>query len=228
MSRYGALCLTKQCRPILKGQQHLALRKPSESESSSKAKQKQSSRVRPQDQPLWEALRTLRKTLAEAQDVPAYVIFNDDSLLDMVKKRPETLGQFDRVLGVGQAKRERYGQAFIDVILDHPLSELLDNRLSDTVNQTLMLYEQSHNVDAIAQQRGVTLNTIYTHLAQAIELGILEVREVIDVDDSLFSEVVFLLESMEDESKGRLKPIYDELDGAVDYGLLRCIQAAVT
>ncbi|MDF1589069.1 MAG: DNA helicase RecQ [Gammaproteobacteria bacterium] len=228
MSRHGALCLTEKCRPLLRGEQAIALRTPVTPESSKSAKQRSGKvAVKPQDMALWEALRSLRKTLADETDVPAYVIFSDDSLHDMLKKRPTTLADFAKVSGVGQLKQTRYGQYFIDQIKRYPQSELLNNRLSDTVNQTLMLYQQQLSIEDIAQQRDVKTTTIYTHLAHAIEVGLLDVREVIDIDDSVYAEVVFLIESMEDDSKGRLKPIYDELDGQLDYGILKCIQAAL-
>ncbi|MBE0438392.1 MAG: DNA helicase RecQ [Gammaproteobacteria bacterium] len=228
MSRHGALCLTEKCRPLLRGEQTIALRMPVAPESSKSAKQRSGKiAVKPQDMALWEALRSLRKTLADEMDVPAYVIFSDDSLHDMLKKRPTTLADFAKVSGVGQLKQTRYGQYFIDQIKRYPQSELLNNRLSDTVNETLILYQQQLSIDDIAQQRDVKTTTIYTHLAQAIEVGLLDVREVIDIDDSVYAEVVFLIESMQDDSKGRLKPIYDELDGQLDYGILKCIQAAL-
>lgn len=228
MSRHGALCLTEKCRPVLRGEQSIALRTPVTPESSKSSKQRSGKiAIKPQDQGLWEALRSLRKTLADEMDVPAYVIFSDDSLQDMLKKRPTSLADFAKVSGVGQLKQARYGQYFIDEIKRYPLSDLLNNRLSDTVNQTLMLYQQQLTIEEIAQQRDVKTTTIYTHLAQAIEVGLLDVREVIDIDDGLYTEVVFLIESMEDDNKGKLKPIYDELDGQLDYGILKCIQAAL-
>jgi ATP-dependent DNA helicase RecQ len=49
----------------------------------------------------------------------------------------------------------------------------------------------------------------------------------LNIDTKLYDEVVYLIETMDEESKGRLKPIYDELDGEVDYGMLRCIKAAM-
>ncbi|MFW5447826.1 MAG: helix-turn-helix domain-containing protein, partial [Methylophagaceae bacterium] len=105
--------------------------------------------------------------------------------------------------------------------------ELLDNRLSETVNETLMLYQQDLSIEQIAQQREIKTSTIYMHLADAIEVGLLDVRNVIDLDDAAYNEVVSLIEAFSEEEKGRLKPVFDELDGEVDYGVLKCIQAAM-
>jgi ATP-dependent DNA helicase RecQ len=75
------------------------------------------------DENLWEALKTKRTELAREQGVPPYVIFHDSTLQEMVKSTPTTLDHFSRIGGVGQAKLERYGKHFIEVIqesLDRP------------------------------------------------------------------------------------------------------------
>jgi ATP-dependent DNA helicase RecQ len=226
MERHGALCLTEKCRPILKGEQRLELRKQTKLESTAKEK-KQKNTVRPQEQALWDALRALRLSLAEEAGVPPYVIFHDATLQDMIKIRPKSTLEMARVSGVGEQKLMRYGKEFLAEIARHPLSELLNNRLSATVNETLILYQQAFDVEQIAKQRDVKISTIYTHLADAIEVGLLDVRAVTDLSDSEFNEIVFTLESQEDQEKGRLKPVYDELEGQYDYGILRCVQAAI-
>lgn len=70
----------------------------------------------PVNEPLLEALKALRKKLAARQSVPAFVIFTDATLIDMCKKRPRTAEEFLQVSGVGAAKLQKYGKAFLDVI----------------------------------------------------------------------------------------------------------------
>ncbi|MFK8068943.1 MAG: DNA helicase RecQ [Gammaproteobacteria bacterium] len=226
MERHGALRLTEKCRALLRGDQKLDLRKQTKEEKLTK-ETKEKSPVRPQDQDLWEALRALRLNIAEESGVPPYAVFHDATLMEMVKKRPQNLNDLRRISGVGDQKLVRYGQKFLKEIARYPLNELLDNHLSATVNETLILYEQGMTIDQISQQRDVKLTTIYTHLADAIEAGLLEVRDVIDLEDDEFDEIVFTIESLEDEEKGRLKPIYEALDQEYDYGILRCIQASI-
>jgi ATP-dependent DNA helicase RecQ len=211
---------------LLRGEQKLELRKQAKEDKAAR-KPKQKTNVRPQDSPLWEALRMLRTTLAEEHGVPSFVIFHDATLQEMVKKRPQTLDDFGHISGVGAQKLSRYGQAFVDEIRQFPLPELLDNRLSDTVNNTLMLYQQGISIENIAQQRELGTSTVYTHLADAIEVGLLHVREVIELDDASYNEVISLIELFAEEEKGRLKPIFDELNGEVEYGVLKCIQAGL-
>jgi len=75
------------------------------------------------DRGLFEALRALRRTLADDKGVPAYVVFSDAALRDMARRRPTTLDEFLEVSGVGETKRRQYGTRFIAAIRDyHPTS----------------------------------------------------------------------------------------------------------
>jgi ATP-dependent DNA helicase RecQ len=65
---------------------------------------------------LFEKLKSLRKKLATEENVPAYIIFSNASLLDMCRRKPTSLIQFSAVNGVGEVKLEKYGEAFIEVI----------------------------------------------------------------------------------------------------------------
>ncbi len=70
------------------------------------------------DTPLFEALRALRRTLANERGVPAYVIFNDATLLAMASSHPRTEDQLLAIPGVGPVKLERYGAAFLELLRD--------------------------------------------------------------------------------------------------------------
>jgi len=89
------------------------------------------------------------------------------------------------------------------------------------------LYQQGSSVEQIAAQRESKQSTIYGHLADAIEVGLLDVREVLALDDAQYQEIVLTMESLEDESKGRIKPVYEALDEEYDYGVLKCVQASM-
>lgn len=71
------------------------------------------------DRELFEALRRLRKELADAQGVPPYVVFSDATLRELATTTPATRGAFRAVSGVGDVKLERYGEAFIAAIASH-------------------------------------------------------------------------------------------------------------
>ena len=78
-----------------------------------------SARSDPLAEPLFESLRSLRKELADAQHVPAYIVFSDKVLWEMVARRPTTPAEMLEVPGVGPAKLKRYGRAFLDLIRSH-------------------------------------------------------------------------------------------------------------
>lgn len=119
---YGALQLTEQCRPLLKGQHKVELRKdPVVKASSSRASGgRTGSAVKDQvtDHAGWEALRACRKQLADKQGVPPYVIFHDTTLFDMLERKPQTLDELAGVSGVGAAKLEKYGEIFLAAIAE--------------------------------------------------------------------------------------------------------------
>jgi ATP-dependent DNA helicase RecQ len=69
-----------------------------------------------QDQALFDALRALRRRLADEEGVPAYVIFADRSLIDMARLKPATITDFAAVHGVGERKIELYAEPFLDAI----------------------------------------------------------------------------------------------------------------
>jgi ATP-dependent DNA helicase RecQ len=117
---YGALQLTEQCRPLLKGRQAIELRKdPVVKKTAGRASGGRSSApVKDQitDQAGWEALRACRKELADKQGVPPYVIFHDTTLFGMLERKPRTLDELAEVSGVGAAKLEKYGEIFLQTI----------------------------------------------------------------------------------------------------------------
>jgi superfamily II DNA helicase RecQ len=75
--------------------------------------------VLPEDQfAVYAKLRALRKQLAERDGVPAYALFTNEQLADMVRKRPSTLTDLEHIGGVGKARVEKYGSDFLAVLRD--------------------------------------------------------------------------------------------------------------
>jgi ATP-dependent DNA helicase RecQ len=118
---YGTLHLTAAATPVLKGDEPVMVRADSVAARSERRAHKAAVRAAPSqvaaaDQPLWEALRALRAQLAREQGVPAYVIFHDATLREMLAARPRTREELAAVGGVGASKLERYGEAFLRVL----------------------------------------------------------------------------------------------------------------
>jgi ATP-dependent DNA helicase RecQ len=109
---YGGLSFGPAAKPILKGDQALELVVPPK--RARKARRDRG--ANPVDDPLFEALRACRRDLAAAAGVPPYVIFHDSTLREMAAVKPTSLQALARVSGVGAAKLEKYGPAFVEVV----------------------------------------------------------------------------------------------------------------
>jgi ATP-dependent DNA helicase RecQ len=125
IARYSALRLTEAARPLLHGEQTLVLavprtRVPTKRQRLRAAREGRAAELAgmPVDEELYEALRRLRKRLADEQGVPAYVVFSDAALAEMAARRPATYSELLEVNGVGKAKLERYGDVFLEVIAE--------------------------------------------------------------------------------------------------------------
>jgi ATP-dependent DNA helicase RecQ len=117
---HGALRLTDACRPVLRGEERLMLRRETKKPAAAKAKGKAAARgiafTRATDVTLWEALRARRREIALEQGMPPYVVFHDATLTQMVERRPQTLQEFAHISGVGERKLAAYGEDFLTVI----------------------------------------------------------------------------------------------------------------
>ncbi|PFG61648.1 ATP-dependent DNA helicase RecQ [Thioclava sp. ES.031] len=127
-SRHGALVMTQTAHPILRGEQSITLRR--DLVAKAKTKHVVKTLVSDDDAPLLSALKAKRRALAEAQGVPAYVVFTDRTLIEMAEKRPGTLDEMAGISGVGAKKLESYGTEFLEVIAGaveemHPLRRKL-------------------------------------------------------------------------------------------------------
>ena len=116
--RHGALRMTEAARPVLRGESGLTFRADTVQRAATRAEPR--ALVSDEDAPLLSALKALRRALADAANVPPYVIFNDRSLIEMAETRPQTLDAFARISGVGATKLERYGPRFLEVITGAP------------------------------------------------------------------------------------------------------------
>ncbi|KFN43087.1 DNA helicase RecQ [Arenimonas oryziterrae] len=119
---HGSLRLTDASRPILRGEQRVALRREAErTRSRDRARTARPGAPAPvamsaADTPVFEALRTLRANLAREQNVPAYVIFHDATLRAIAAQRPRDLDELALINGVGTSKLERYGDSLLAVL----------------------------------------------------------------------------------------------------------------
>ena len=120
---YGALKLTDEARPVLKGESTLTLRRHAvrtkgKSAKTSRGKSSTNNTVAASDSPLFDSLRGWRADKAREQGVPAYVILHDRTLHELATLRPQSLTALLDVPGIGLAKAERYGEALLAMLAE--------------------------------------------------------------------------------------------------------------
>jgi ATP-dependent DNA helicase RecQ len=115
-TEHGGLALGGDARAILKGEGQVMVVVPPKRE---RVRDRRSGVANPTGDPLFEALRDCRRTLASEAELPPYVIFHDSTLREMAATRPVTLGELGRITGVGARKLEAYGERFLAVITAH-------------------------------------------------------------------------------------------------------------
>ena len=139
--RHGGLRMTDAARPILRGEASITLRKDTMKPSRRPAAK---TLVNDEDAPLLSALKAKRRGLAEAAQVPAYVIFTDRTLIEMAETRPNSMDDMAGISGVGAKKLERYGAGFLEVITGeanapaHPVRRKLAGRAAGETYDRLL------------------------------------------------------------------------------------------
>jgi ATP-dependent DNA helicase RecQ len=224
---YGGLRLSDSCRPLLRGEVNLQLRRDLKPQTSSRSGSSggspASQLVRGEEREQWEALRALRRKLAEEHSVPPYVIFPDSTLLEMLRSQPTSLGEMGRVSGVGARKLERYGQAFLEVLGgggDTP------RVVVDLRHELISLARAGMTPAQIAGQLHCSEKNVYSLLAESLGRQELSLDQALDLPEDLLSEIqdAFL------DGEGELPPvsaIAEQFGKRVPEGVLYCVRAAL-
>jgi ATP-dependent DNA helicase RecQ len=120
VNEYGGLILLDACRPVLRGEAPFVARRVRESAPRGATSVRREMEFESDEaRTLWAALRQCRRNLAEEQNVPAYVIFGDATLKQMLERRPDDLAAMHTLSGVGDRKLAAYGEAFLAVLKAH-------------------------------------------------------------------------------------------------------------
>jgi len=226
---HGALRLTEACRPILRGEQALLLRRDEEVGAGPRETRRTSVRFSTgADERLWQALRGLRKRLAEDQDVPPYVILHDSVLMEMVQRRPQSHAQLGRIAGIGERKLALYGDEFLALIASHGgetgTGEILE---LPTAEESYSLFRLGMGAEQIAARRGLKVGTVHGHLLQFVEKGLVDAIEATGLSRDEARRIEAIWRALPEEERGAsIKPLFEALGGRFDYGILRCLKAS--
>ncbi len=241
---FGSLKITEKARPILKGEKKIFFRKDPEPKKRERIKTRLPKPTladfdfqEPESQKLWEELRSCRLELARKQGVPPYMIFHDSTLKELVCRRPQTLEEFSHISGVGEFKLKTYGEDFLEVVKKYPAgtaekiptvasSNDSASGLSDTASDTLDLIREGKTPEQIAALRQLKLNTIYNHLAEAIQHRQLNVEEILSLPIGEVRHIENTMLSLQENQPG-MKPVFEAYQGKYEYGILHCVRAGL-
>ncbi len=182
------------------------------------------------NQDLFSELRTLRREIAERENVPPYVIFSDATLLELSTYLPHTKEELNEISGFGAFKIEKYGEIFLPLIIDFCRKNNLNSKISEkkpkrqrepkkatnntsgTFATTFDMYKKNPSVEEIAKMRNLSVNTIQNHLVKFVESGEIEAAELMDV-----SKIEPIIEIAKKHTIPSLKAIKEDLGDDFSY-----------
>ena len=168
---------------------------------------------------LFEILRKLRAEIAKEENVPAYIIFNDATLKQLETERPMSDEEFLKIEGVGKAKLEKYGDAFIKAIIAFQKNKTTTpKKEGSTYDTTFEMYQNGMSADEIAGKRNLGLSTIVSHLAKLYSDG-----KPVDLSAFITSEEILKIKDakIKLESPNALKPYFEYFEEQMGYDKIR-------
>ena len=190
---------------------------------------------------LFEDLKKLRNKIAHEENVPAYLIFSDSSLLDLATYLPISKNDLPKISGFGAFKIERYGDQFLEKVQDYCNDHGLDTRIelkqpmrskktvvprerperaTDTKKTSYEMYRSGKTISEIAVERGLAITTIETHLSYFNTSGELDVNRFVPKDKQELIAV-----AVEKFGRLSLKLLKDNLPEEISYGEIRMMVA---
>ena len=231
---YSVLEVTPTGREVLRGETTPRLLKPKRSSGNEREDGISADSWEGVDRGLFEILQKLRRQKAEEQGMPAYIVFGDAALRDMARRRPSSQVNFLNVKGVGEKKRDDYGEEFVKYIADYCQNHQLEMDVAASSSQrkrkqstgpglsALRAFEwfaEGRTVEDVAKQMGRALSTTHGYLAEYLRS-----KSICDSSPWVDSALVQRIESAAEETGlERLKPIFDHLDGLVGYDEIRIV-----
>jgi ATP-dependent DNA helicase RecQ len=220
------LTLTETGRRFLKGGLEVKLRAP---EPARVERPASTDEWQGPERDLFEALRTLRRQIAEERSVPSYVIFSDTTLRDLAVQRPVTLGALLNVKGVGERKQADYGARFVELIAgfcrQHKLSSQSQAKMPSTASlasarsEAFRLFDQRRSLDEIARSTGRARGTISNYLEEYIDERRPDSIETW-VPAALYTRIKTVAIRLQSHL---LKPVFEAMNGEVPYEEIRLV-----
>lgn len=204
------LKITSPGNNVLKGTTKVNLAEFSENEIKRSKKTSKDTSKNPVNEDVLSKLKALRIELAKVNRVPAYVIFNDKTLQDLLEKLPSTNEELLNIHGMGEKKVERFGNELLEIIAQNKDS---DHKKS-TYDKTFELYESGKTIQEISEIRSLHVTTVYSHMVKLFEQG-KKVDLFKFISEYEFQRIKSTRKELNNPSQ--LKPIYEALNGEVEY-----------
>ncbi|MBY0481520.1 MAG: DNA helicase RecQ [Chitinophagaceae bacterium] len=185
---------------------------------------------------LFESLKKLRNKLAHQENVPAYLIFSDSSLLDLATYLPLKQSDLPKISGFGAFKIEKYGDDFLEMVQDYCIANHLETRMdlkhpmkgkkikqvkereTETKKLSYEQYQNGMSIESIAEMRGLSTNTIESHLSYYVGKGLLRLDEFVSTEQqNLIRQAVKQYGSLS------LKSLKENLPASISYGAIRMV-----
>jgi ATP-dependent DNA helicase RecQ len=195
------------------------------------------------DGALFERLRLLRRSFADRENVPAFMIFSDATLIQLAMYLPSSIEEIRRISGFSEAKTERYGAAFVQEIISYAtengLTSQMQNlasqrgnatptasaertkRSADTSRASLELWQSGNTIAAIAAARGLAEQTIMGHLAKFVQTGGISLEEI--VPEHKIESIIDALRAADWREGEAIKPIKEALGESYSYGEIQAV-----
>jgi len=227
---YHTISVTDDGRNLLRGECAPTLLQPAKT-SRSQSRETSADSWEGVDRELFDTLRQLRREVAGERGVPAYIVFGDATLREMARQRPSTLAGMLEVRGIGQQKLTDFGQQFLDSITaychEHGLA--MDVAAKPAARrapaapppasavQSFALFDEGLSVDEVAERLGRAKSTTYGYLESYVRH-----RRTTDAAPWISAAEVQQIEAAaESAGTSRLKPIYEALEGQINYERIR-------
>ncbi len=242
---YPTLAVTPRGREFLKNRETLMLSRRVAREERADTRGR---RIRGDDGAydagLYNELAALRRAIADQRGIPAFMIFGNRTLQDMARKVPRTPPEFARVSGVGRAKLEDLGEAFLDCInsyaKEHGMPETgsgdspksgNDRRAAEpsaradghSYHETGRIISGGVSLEEAAATRGLSPQTILGHIERLVESGIPVEWAHLLPHLQRRAAIETVLEILGDNP---LRPVFEELGGEYSYDEIRLVRLA--
>ena len=187
---------------------------------------------------LHQRLRKIRDAICAKADLPIYIVAGTNTLDEMCRYLPHTLSELRRISGFGDTKTQKYGQQFLDVILNYckekDLSSLIHEKSIkserkttgdkkgkvDTKAESFKLHKEGRQIEEIAKERGLTRQTIEGHLAHYVSNGEINIKDLVSAEKILLIEPVAKMFSGES-----ITPIKERLGQEITFGEIKLVLA---